>query len=191
MCLYCYYDEFNSLQYYTKMQTITYSTKTQFHEFLVVMYCISFNMHFLQSPLIIKIVVNHKRFAYHIFGLNAVFITVYHAKAVQGDISAKNCFYMISSHCIALSTKRVIARYTVCRKSYWKSKFWTRNELSPFHLMSWSLWLFRDLKASKKIGMFLGLRVLSLRILIFEKMTEEYENIAREREKENGKNLIW
>ena len=56
----------------------TVALKTQFYEFLIVMYCISFNMHIFQSLCIFKIFIikipTDSPFILLVF--NAVFITV-------------------------------------------------------------------------------------------------------------------
>ena len=67
------------------------NTKIEFYEFLVVMCCNSLNVHILRSleKLIIFIIKIPKDLHFIFFFLNAVFITVYHVKAVQDDISAK------------------------------------------------------------------------------------------------------
>ena len=70
-------------------------TKTQlkpnFYEFLIFMFGISFNIHILQSLSKFKIfIIEIQTDLLFIFlVLNAVFITVYHVKAIQDDISPK------------------------------------------------------------------------------------------------------
>ena len=65
--------------------------QTRFYKFLVVMCCISLYMHFLSSLLKIKIftIKFPKDSLFLLLVLNSVYITVYHAKAVQVDIFAK------------------------------------------------------------------------------------------------------
>ena len=73
---------------------------------------ISFNMHILKSLLKLKnfiIKIPADSFSYMYLVLYAVFITVYHVKAIQDDISTKNC-----SHLIAITLYKKIRRYTVC-----------------------------------------------------------------------------
>ena len=82
-----YYEDFNYLQHSTKMHKS--SRKTLFYEFLVVLCCISYNVHFLQSLLNSKICIIKipKYFLFIFFVSKAIFIPVCHVKAVQDDIS--------------------------------------------------------------------------------------------------------
>ena len=66
-------------------------TQTQFYEFLDIMCCISLNMHITQSLLIFKFFQKRSQMIWfsNVLSKNAVFITVYHVKDVQDDISAK------------------------------------------------------------------------------------------------------
>ena len=67
------------------------SIENHFYEFLVVICCISLNMHFLQflSKFKIFLIKILKDSLVIFLLLNAVFITVHHVKVVQDDISAK------------------------------------------------------------------------------------------------------
>ena len=77
---------------HTRKCILITKTKTQFYEFLAVMCCISLNMHILRalSKFKISIIKIPKDSLYIFLVLNAVFITVYHIKAVQDNISAKS-----------------------------------------------------------------------------------------------------
>ena len=66
-------------------------TKTQFNEFFVVLWCIYINVYILQSLQKFKIsIIKFPKYLLFIFlVLNAVFISIYHLKAAQDDISAR------------------------------------------------------------------------------------------------------
>ena len=67
------------------------STKTNFNELLVVIFCISLNLHILlllsKFKIFIIKILNDSLYIVLVF--YAVFVTVYYVKAVQDDISAK------------------------------------------------------------------------------------------------------
>ena len=68
---------------------IIVGTKTRYYEFLVVESCISLYMHFLQSLSKFQIfrIEGRKYLLFLYLALNAVFIPIYHVKAVKDDIS--------------------------------------------------------------------------------------------------------
>ena len=68
------------------------SNKTQFYDFLVVEYCISLNIHLLQSLRILNLYnKNTKTFVFVIFGLNDCLYSICHVKAVQ-DVNFSKLF---------------------------------------------------------------------------------------------------
>ena len=86
-------------------------TEIQFYEFLVVMACISFDIHFPYSLLIFKIFkVKLSKYLLFIFlVLNAFFICLCHVKAVQDDISAKT---------VPIWLHQTVEKIEVCREGY-------------------------------------------------------------------------